>query len=184
MTGIYDCDAAEWINKASEELKKNESIEAPDWAMFVKTGMHKERPPANRDWWYVRAASVLKQVYKNGPIGVSKLRIRYGGKKNRGVKPERFYIGSGNILRKILQQLEKGEFVKTDLKSEHKGRVLTAKGKKFLNEIAGKVSKITIVKEEKKEPEAKQEIKKETKQETTSTKRREKRNWRRTKTKA
>ena len=169
MPTIYNCDQSELVEKTSEELKKVETIKAPEWAIFVKTGVHKERPPVKNDWWYVRAASVLKRVYRYGPIGVSKLRTRYGGKKNRGYKPEHFYKGSGSIIRKIMQQLEKEGFVKKDLKSVHKGRVITAKGKKFLDDVAGKISKIQIP--EKKEvkkgavKEVKREIKKDTKKE-------------------
>ena len=46
------------------------------------------------------------QIYRHGPIGVSKLRTKYGGKKNRGHKPEHFYKGSGSVARKVLQQFE------------------------------------------------------------------------------
>ena len=170
MPTIYDCDPSELVEKAGEELKKIEAIKPPDWAPFVKTGVHKERPPVNNDWWYVRAASVLKQIYRYGPIGVSKLRIKYGGKKNKGVKTEHFYKGSGSIIRKIVQQLEKEGFVKKDLKSLHKGRSLTAKGKKFLNDVAGKISKVTVkeVPEQKKETKEKiadKEVKQEKKAE-------------------
>ncbi len=157
MGTIYNCDPSELIEKTSEELKKIENIKAPVWAPFVKTGVHKERPPVNNDWWYVRAASVLRRVYILGPIGVSKLRTKYGGKKNRGVKPEHFYKGSGSIIRKIIQQFEKEGFVKKDQKGMHKGRVITTKGKKFLDDVAAKISK-TIekpVKEVKKEAKAK-----------------------------
>jgi len=161
MTSIYNCDLSELVEKTSEELKKVEAIKPPTWALFVKTGMHKERPPVKNDWWYVRTASVLKHVYRYGPIGVSKLRTKYGGKKNRGVKPGRFYKGSGSILRKILQQLEKEGFLKQDQKNTHKGRVITAKGKKFLDDIAAKISNIIISKTEGTKKEAMPEEKKE-----------------------
>ena len=165
MTSIYNCDPSELVDKASEELKKIESIKAPEWAVYVKTGVHKERPPIKNDWWYVRAASVLRKIYILGPIGISKLRVKYGGKKNRGTKTEHFYKGSGSIIRKIMQQLEKEGFVKTDLKSVHKGRSITAKGKKFLDDVAGKISNIQVqqkkdhVKEEAKKEEKKVESK-------------------------
>tara|TARA_Y100000310_G_scaffold242605_1_gene246772 strand:- start:1813 stop:2445 length:633 start_codon:yes stop_codon:yes gene_type:complete len=160
MTTIYNADPSELIEKSSEELKKVESIKAPEWAAFVKTGVHKERPPLKNDWWYMRAASILREVYRHGPIGVPKLRTKYGGKKNRGVKKSHFYKGSGNIIRKIVQQLEKEGFLKKDLKSLHKGRVITEKGKKFLDEIAGKISNVIQKKEVKKE-EVKENTKKE-----------------------
>ena len=137
---MYDMDAQELIEKAAEELKKIPEIKPPEWAPFVKTGMHKERPPASNDWWYTRVASVLRTVYRLGPVGVSKLRTKYGGKKNRGVKKEHFFKGSGNILRKSLQQLEKAGFVKFTEKGIHKGRVITPKGRSFLDKIALKIS--------------------------------------------
>ena len=162
MASIYDCNQSELVEKAAEELKKVNNIKAPQWAGFVKTGMHKERPPVRNDWWYVRTASVLKKIYTHGPIGVSKLRTHYGGKKNRGYKPEHFYKGSGSIIRKVIQQLEKEGFVKTDLKSQHKGRLITAKGKKFLDAVASKISNVPapIKKEEKVKEEHKTEEKK------------------------
>ena len=152
MGTIHNCDPSELIEKASEELKKVEAIKAPEWAVYVKTGMHKERPPIKNDWWYVRAASVFRKIYTLGPIGISKLRVKYGGKKNRGTKTEHFYKGSGSIIRKIMQQLEKEGFVKKDLKSVHKGRIITAKGKKFLDDVAGKISKVQVKQEVKKGP--------------------------------
>src|SRR3989338_1228886 len=132
--------------------------------LILKTGMHKERPPVDEDWWYFRSASVLRNIYRFGPVGVSKLRTKYGGKKNRGVKKEHFYKGSGSILRKSLQQLEKAGFVKFAEKGVHKGRVITPKGKSFLDKIAtqlyGLKPKHEIKAEEKKEiVEVKQEQK-------------------------
>ncbi len=140
MATIYDVDVNELIKKAASDLKKIDHIKEPSWAKFVKTGASKERPPIELDWWYARAASVLRKIYLMGPIGVNKLRKKYGGKKNRGHKPERFYPGSGNIIRKVLQQLEKAEFVKYSEKSVHKGRVITPKGKKFLDKIADELA--------------------------------------------
>lgn len=163
MTSIYDCDPSELVEKTAEEMKKLSNIKAPQWASIVKTGMHKERPPIKNDWWYTRAASILRKVYALGPIGVSKLRTHYGGKKNRGYKPERFYKGSGSIVRKIIQQLEKEGLVKTDLKSQHKGRLLTAKGKKFSDDVASKISNVHV--QQKKEIKEKEQALKEQKKE-------------------
>jgi len=74
-------------------------------------------------------------------VGTQKLRVKYGGKKNRGHKPERFYPASGAIIRKILQQLEKSQLIKQVEKSVHKGRVLTAQGNSFLNKVAVQIAK-------------------------------------------
>lgn len=72
------------IKRLSEELKKIEAIRPPQWALFVKTGVHKERPPEQTDWWYTRAASLLRRLYVDGPVGISRLRTYYGGRQNRG----------------------------------------------------------------------------------------------------
>ncbi|MBW2989752.1 30S ribosomal protein S19e [Candidatus Woesearchaeota archaeon] len=155
---MYDVDATELIEELAKEMQNVEQIEPPGWAFFVKTGVHKERQPAREDWWYVRAASVLRKVRLKGPIGVSKLRIFYGGKKNMGYAPERFKKGSGNIIRKILQQLEKAELIKKGEKGAHKGRVITPKGIKFIDNISNKISGH---KPSAKPPEKKQAAKKE-----------------------
>lgn len=138
---MNDIDPSMLIIKAAEELKKK-GIKSPEWASFVKTGVHKERPPVNSDWWYHRMAAVLRSVAVLGPIGVSKLRTKYGGKQRRGHKPARFAKGSGNILRKVLQQLEELNYVKQATVSNHKGRIITREGKLFLNSVASEITPV------------------------------------------
>jgi small subunit ribosomal protein S19e len=149
MANVYDVDPTELIEKAAEELKKNDAIKPPVWVDYVKTGVHCERGPARKDWWYVRVAAVLRTIYRSeGPIGVSKLRVKYGGKKRRGYRPPHFYKGSGNIIRKVLQQLEKAGYLKKEEKSQNKGRIITPLGKAFLDKLATQISKLTVKKEE------------------------------------
>jgi len=164
MVSINDVPVNELLNKAALKLKDLPEIEAPEWAFYVKTGMHKERQPENKDWWHMRVAAVLRSVYKLGPVGVSKLRRKYGGKKNRGYKPERFYKGSGSIIRKALQQLEKAGLVKQEAKGKHKGRIVTPKGRSVLDrtaiEIFKELSKGKKIEKVKAEVEAKEKIEK------------------------
>ena len=136
MVKSLEVEPGKLIIKLSEKLKKEPEIKAPEWAAFVKTGRHRERPPTNDDWWEVRAASMLRAVAKNGPVGVSKMRLKYGGKPNRGHKPGRFRKGSGSIARKVLQQLEKADLVKQTSKGVHKGRIITEKAAALLNSTA------------------------------------------------
>jgi small subunit ribosomal protein S19e len=119
-----------------EELKKFKEISPPAWAKFVKSGAHRERPPQQEDFWYIRAASVLRRLYLDGPVGVERLRTFYGGRKRRGHKPAHFRKASGSILRKILQQLEKAGLVEKD----KKGRKLTSKGRSFIDKLAKQLS--------------------------------------------
>ena len=141
MATIYDVPTNALIQEAALELKKQKLVSPTEWSAFVKTGVHKERVPADQDWWYMRAASVLRKVSMIGPVGVSKLRRKYGGRKNRGVKPDVFRPGSGNIIRKILQQLEASKLVENKTNDKNKGRVITAKGSSFLDQAAGRVMK-------------------------------------------
>jgi len=129
-----------FIEACKEELKKIEQIKPPAWAQFVKTGAHKQFPPLQKDWWYTRTASILRRIYLNGPVGVERLRTYYGGRKDRGHKPERFKKSGGSIIRKSLQQLEAAGFIEKG-KDKVKGRVISDKGKKFLRKIVDGVKK-------------------------------------------
>ncbi len=133
MPTIFDSKPGEIVEKAAEELKKE--IIMPEWAKFVKTGIAKKYPPAQADWYFKRAASILRKVYLYGPIGTSKLRTKYGSKKDRGHARERYKRAAGKIIRNILQQLEKKGFIKQGQKGVHKGRIVTPKGRSFLDKI-------------------------------------------------
>ena len=143
MASIYDVNQNALIEKAAKELAKNSEMKAPAWSVFAKTGTNKERPPMRTDWWVVRAAAILRRLYMKGPLGVSKLRTMYGGKKNRGMRPEIYKRGSGSVARKILQQLEKAGFAKQAVKDTHKGRLITPKGKALMDKVATAVQKET-----------------------------------------
>ena len=137
---IYELSVQEYNLKLAEALKEIPEFKEPEWVQFVKSGVAKERPIEDPDFWHKRAASILRQIYKNNIVGVSRLRTRYGSRKNRGVKPERFKRGSGKIIRVILQQADTAgitEIAKIikGVKSKKPGRQLTQKGRKFLEEI-------------------------------------------------
>ncbi len=139
MASIYDVQPNDLIERTAVELAKMPEIAPPEWARFVKTGHFRQRPPIRQDWWYIRAAAVLRSVYKLGPIGVSKLRTKYGGKKDRGHKPEHTYRAGGNILRKVLQQLEAAKLIKQGAVGVHKGRIITPKGISLLDKTATQI---------------------------------------------
>lgn len=132
MTTAFDVPADMLIRQVAEELKKRPEFTPPAWAAFAKTGVHKEMPPEDPDWWFVRAAAVLRRVYVDGPIGVERMRSFYGGKQDRGSKPSKFRKGSGSVLRKSLQQLEKAGFVLHD----KTGRRVSPEGASFIDGIA------------------------------------------------
>lgn len=139
MPTPYDVPANLLIQRLAEYLKDEvDQITPPSWASIVKTGSHAERPPQNADWWYIRCASILRKVYLHGPIGIQRLRAEYGGRKDRGVKPEHTRKGSGAILRKALQQLEEAKLVETQ---HRRGRTVTKRGRSLLDRLSTEIKK-------------------------------------------
>ncbi|MHA1265139.1 MAG: 30S ribosomal protein S19e [Candidatus Helarchaeota archaeon] len=134
MTTFYDVPAEVLIEKLADEFKENyDKIKPLPWAMYVKTGVFKERAPTDPDWWYIRCASILRKVALHSYVGVSRLRGIYGGRKRRGAKPEHVKKGSGSIIRHALQQLEEEGLVET---VKGKGRRVSPKGRSLLDRIA------------------------------------------------
>ncbi len=139
MTTPHDVPAQKFIDKLAKYLKENvDQVQPPAWAQVAKTGSHVEKQPQNPDWWYIRAASVLRKVYAHEPIGLEKLRSDYGGRKGFGVTPNHASKAGGSNIRKILQQLEASGLLQT---VTPQGRRMTPKGRKLLQEIADDLHK-------------------------------------------
>ncbi|MEM2864516.1 MAG: 30S ribosomal protein S19e [Candidatus Bathyarchaeia archaeon] len=139
MPTVYDVPPELFIGRLARHLRENyEEVIPPPWAYFAKTGPHKERPPQDREWWYVRCASILRKLYILGPIGVSRLRREYGGRSRRGRSSEHAWKGGGSSVREPLQQLEKAGLVE---KKGREGRALTREGRSLLDRIAAEVLK-------------------------------------------
>ena len=135
MAKVYDVPADILINRLSEILK-NEDIPAPDWAPFVKTGTHADKPPQNSGWWYVRCASILRKIYLHGPVSVNELRSMYGGGRPVGYGAAHHKDASGAIIRNAIHGLEKLGLV---VNIEKKGRMLTKQGTKKLDVLATEI---------------------------------------------
>lgn len=135
MVTVYDVPANELISRAAEKLK-GLGITVPAYVKLVKTGPHAMRAPEQPDYWFNRCASLLRKAYIGSPVGVSSLRVHYGGRKKRGVKPEKHRDAAGSQVRRGLQQLESIGMI--DKKKD--GRYISAKGRKFLDAIAKEIS--------------------------------------------
>ena len=136
MANIKTIQAGKYNSLLANALKEIPEFKKPEWADFVKTSSSKERPTSEPDFWYKRAASILRQIYIKGIVGVNRLRSRYGSRKNRGKKPSHHYKAGGKIIRLILQQAESTQLIeKTKLPKA--GRQLTQKGKELLESISG-----------------------------------------------
>jgi len=131
IMGIHDVPAGYLIEETAKKL--GEEIPSPVWAEYVKTGVHNERAPQREDWFQVRAASILYRAFKWGITGTESLRTYYGGRRNKGVKKEHHYKASGKVIRSSVQALEKAGYLE---KAKPKGRKITVKGFKLLNEMS------------------------------------------------
>ena len=138
MTTVYDVPSKDLIEAIAKKLQNDDSIIIPEANIYSRTGVNKENPPIEKDWWYTRCASILRKIYINNIIGIEHLRAEYGGKRDRRSKPYKAKSGSGSIIRRGLQQLEKAGYV---TKIKGKGRVLTPKGKSFMDNTSNEVMK-------------------------------------------
>ena len=135
---LKDVPADKFVTAYAAHLKKAGTLTVPKWTNVVKTATFKELSPYDPDWYYIRAASVARQVYLNRGVGVGHLTIRYGGAARRGNKPNRFQRGNALIARSVLQNLEKLGLVE---KTPTGGRRITQSGQKELDTIATSIAR-------------------------------------------
>jgi small subunit ribosomal protein S19e len=135
MVTAYDVAPSKLVAKLAEKLK-GMGIAKPKWVGAVKSGAHRQRLPQQKDFWYIRLASMLRNAYVHGNVGVRSLRSHYGGKKARGVKPEEKRKAGGSIIRKGLQALESAGL----MAKKKKGRELSPAGRKLVDLAAKEAS--------------------------------------------
>lgn len=136
MVTVYDVPAEKLILKTAEKLKENDNIVPPEWAAYVKTGRHTEKAPTQEDWWFTRAASILRKLYVKGPMGTSRLAAEYGGFSDNGSMPNKAVKGSRNIARKCMIQLEAAGLL---VSKEKQGRSVSPAGQSLLDNAAKEV---------------------------------------------
>lgn len=132
MVSAHDVPSNRLIGALAEQIKAIPGVAPPQWSHWVKTGSHAERPPNSPDWWFTRAASLMRKLYVHGPVGLTDLERAYGGSKARAYFPKHHMDAGGSNIRKILQQLEQAELVSKTAK----GRVLSSKGRALLDKAS------------------------------------------------
>ena len=134
---IYVVEVSDLIKMIAEKLKEYPEIQPPEGSEFWKTAFYKELAPIDHEnFWYIRAASLLRKINKFGPIGVNKLRKKYGGRNRRGPGRNHSAKGAGKIIRVALQQLEAANLLKI---SERAGRILSPEGISLLESTSYKI---------------------------------------------
>lgn len=136
VSNFYAVDPATFIERMAEKLKSFPEINPPKEMKlgYWKTSCAREFPPEDLDnFWFVRSASLLRKLALNKMIGVNRLRKAYGSAENRGHRPKHFRRGSGKIIRRCLQQLEKAGLVAIE---ERVGRALTPAGHSLVDKVS------------------------------------------------
>jgi small subunit ribosomal protein S19e len=135
MATLYDVPADALIERVADHIA--DDVEEPEWLQYAKSGESRELPPQQEAFWATRAASLLRKVAVDGPVGVDRLSTEYGGRKQGSnryvVASESSTKGSKKIIRVCLQQLEEAGYVET---AEGEGRRVTADGRAMLDEVA------------------------------------------------
>lgn len=134
MSNVYEVGKSELVREVSSRLK-SVIKERPSYMDYAKSGACRERQPQDPDFWYVRSASLLSYVYAHGPVGVSRLKTRYGGSKGHTVHRKHHMDAGGSIIQDSLNALEQAGLVK----KTKKGREITGKGKSFLDKASGEL---------------------------------------------
>ncbi|MGB9635101.1 MAG: 30S ribosomal protein S19e [Candidatus Micrarchaeia archaeon] len=137
MKTVYDIEPTKLVEALAKELAKNDEIKPPQYLSYCKSGSHVENAPDREDFWYVRCASILRQAYIKGRIGVGSLQCHYGGRKRHHVRSAHHKGSGGSIIRDAMQQLEKAGYLK---KSDKGGRELSDVGRQLIDRICKEIS--------------------------------------------
>lgn len=135
---VKDVPVQEFVVALAQHFKKSQKLELPAWHDLIKTAAFKELPPQDADWYFMRAASVARQIYLRGGLGVGAFQRLYGGKKSNGSRRPHFAKAASGVHRHILQQLQEIDLVST--KKDKKGRWITRQGQRELDTIAAQLA--------------------------------------------
>merc|ERR1712139_198300 len=103
---LKDVPANEFIAAYAEFLKKSNKLNVPSWVDLVKTGHYHELAPYDEDWFYTRAASIIRKLYIKPFVGVGRLANKYGGKERNGSARKHHGKDSRGVIRACMQALE------------------------------------------------------------------------------
>lgn len=135
---VRDISAEKFISAYAEVLKNNDKFVVPKWADLVKTGVHKELAPYDPDWYFIRAAAIVRKVYLRQGTGVGALSKRFGGNYRRGAAPERHQDAARGLIRTILINLDDLKITESASKG---GRKISRVGQQALDLVAGQVAR-------------------------------------------
>ena len=141
---MFDVQSNTFIKRLADFFKEKDLIKVPQWAFLVKCSHGNELPPLDSNWIFHKAAAVCRRLYvtQKMTVGVGHLKRHFGMKKRNGVKPPSHITAGGKIIREILKQLKRVNYVENyAVKDSHvtHGLLLTKTGRTELDKIASKL---------------------------------------------
>merc|ERR1712066_764801 len=103
---LKDVPAGDFIAAYADFLKRTNKIELPKWVDLVKTGHYHELAPYDEDWFYTRAAAIMRKLYVKPTVGVGRLANKFGAKQRNGVARKHHAKDSKGVIRACMQALE------------------------------------------------------------------------------
>merc|ERR1711953_1535658 len=73
---------------------------------LVKTGHFHELAPYDEDWFYTRAAAIMRKLYVKPTVGIGRLANKFGGKQRNGVARKHHAKSSRGVIRACMKALE------------------------------------------------------------------------------
>jgi len=143
---VLDAPANKLVNQVASFFKEKNIIKIPKYASLVKTSRANDCEPINPDYFYYKAAAIVRKLYvtKSKNVGVGSLRVMFSKKERRGSQPPKTFRAGGKIIREIVIQLKNAGYVKNYGGKEdetNSGLFLTQKGRSELDKIASGLMK-------------------------------------------
>merc|ERR1711881_802738 len=148
---LKDIPANDFVAAYADFLKKSNKIELPSWVDLVKTGHFHELAPYDEDWFYTRAAAIIRKLYIKPTVGVGRLANKFGGKERNGSARKHHAKDSKAVIRACMKALEKAKLLtrfndpkrndfaedtRPDSDVKLNRRVVSDEGKKTINNVA------------------------------------------------
>jgi small subunit ribosomal protein S19e len=142
---VFDAPSQAMINKTANFFKEKNIIKMPKYAELVKCSKANDCEPINPDFVYYKAAAICRKLYvtKSKNIGVGSLRAMFSKKQRRGCQPPKMFKAGGKLIRDLVIQLKKADFIKNYEGNEdsNSGLYLTKNGRSQMDKLASGLMK-------------------------------------------
>merc|ERR1712072_206310 len=101
----------DFIKAYAEHLKKSNKLGLPKWIDLVKTGHYHELAPYDEDWFYTRAAAIMRKLYVKPHVGVGRLANKFGGKERNGSARKHHSTDSKAVISACMKALEEAKLL-------------------------------------------------------------------------